>query len=108
MVTTRTYDAKDNLKSEIDPNGNITSYEYGNFNQVTKVTDSLNHETINVYDDYGNLTRMIRRDADGGPDRITRYSYDTQGNLKSTTDPSDRVTQFFYNGSGNLTRQRLP
>ena len=106
ITTTNGFDEDGNLTESFDFNGSVTSYEYDNGNRPEFITDPLGNETINDYDDSGNLERMTRRDVNGKTLSITDYVYDPNtGQLRTITDPLDRVTSMVYNADGNLKRQ---
>ena len=103
------YDARDNLLSQTDPEGNTTSFTYNARDQVETTTDprERNNTTTNVYDPgTGNLTKTI--DAAGTE---TDFTYDAQGNVKTRTVTVGGVvhlTSFDYDTSGNLTKETDP
>jgi large repetitive protein len=127
-VTNMTYDGRNRLLGESDPEGNTTYREYDNggcsscgASQSTpkKITDPLGNATQNsfdkvgritgVTDPLGNLTSMmydpagrvtLRNDANGNP---TSYAYDGLGRVSSQTDANGGVTSFSYDSRGNLT-----
>lgn len=60
------------------------------------------------YNGLGDVARRILRGQDSGvetDDRITRYEYDANGVLTSTTDPSRAVMQYDYDAEGGLVRR---
>jgi RHS repeat-associated protein len=120
------YDAKNNLLSQTDPEGNTTSFTYNSRNQVLKTKDALQNETENVYDAKGNLTKttdalgtetLFEYDASGNVTKqtvtvgavphTTEFQYDARGNVKKEIDPLGNETSFTYDGNGNrLTETR--
>jgi len=127
-VTNMTYDGRNRLTGESDPEGNTTFREYDNsgcstcgssqgtpkkiidplgnatqnsfdkLGRVTGVTDPLGNLTSIAYDPAGRVT--LRTDANGNP---TSYAYDGLGRVTSQTDASGGVTSFTYDQRGNLT-----
>lgn len=59
-----------------------------------------------AYDKQGNLTDLVIHDAQGKPQTINRYSYDSQGRKKTWTHTGFgkmSITEYTYDGSGNMT-----
>jgi RHS repeat-associated protein len=107
--------------TEIDPNGNRRVYRFGPGLLLVEIVDSLGQANRTPRAPGTNLIES-RTDALG---RITRYTYDSNGNVTSTTDPLGivqtsvydptfnqiltstdalgRVTSYSYDANGNLT-----
>jgi RHS repeat-associated protein len=103
-ITQYTYDSDNwsrrsqaNLLS-VESSGNdgsiTTSYVYENqYNQVTKIIDPKQNETIMTHDAYGNVKTVKL------PDIQDTYNYDyypSTNQLKSVTDPEGNVTEYIY------------
>jgi len=118
-VKYKNYDAALNLISETDQLGYATSYQYdsmGNvthvatdvksaaftyndFGQVLTANDTLGN-TKNTYDESGNL--LTSTTSDGA---VTKFVYNTRGQVEYVTDPRGYVTQYFYHGTtGDMTQ----
>jgi RHS repeat-associated protein len=107
--------------TEIDPNGNRRVYRFEPGRLLTETMDSLGQTTQAPRASSSNLIKS-RTDALG---RVTRYTYDGNGNVTSTTDPLGnvqtstydpifnqiltstdslgQVTSYSYDTNGNLT-----
>ncbi len=125
-ATLLSYDARDNLLSEMDPEGNTTTFTYNARNQVVTTTDPRLKTTKNVYDSRGNLIARVdaagtettftydgrgQRTSEsvlvGGENLVTTFEYDGSGNLVMKTDPEGKETVFTHDANGNpLTRNR--
>ena len=106
-ATRKNYDEWDNLTRVLYPDGTFVSYEYEHtFSRRTRETDENGIDTAYVYDDIGNMTRKI--EAVGTVDeRITEYTYDSDGNLLTTTrladaDTAAAETVMAYDALGNV------
>ena len=120
------YDARDNILSQTDAEGNTTSFTYNVRDQIETTTDPKSQTTTNVYDAQGNLTKIIdvagtetdfTNDAQGnvktqsvsvgGVAHTTSFDYDVSGNLTRETDAAGNETTFTYDANGNrLTETR--
>jgi len=106
--TTYTYDADGNIASERDSLGNTWIYTYiAGTNLLETETDPLGVITRYEYDAYGNQ-KKVTRDFGGPLENTTSYTYDSQGNLTSITDPLGNATVYEYDSVGNLTRETDP
>jgi len=92
------YDLNGEKEREIDPNGNITTYEYDAEGYLTCVTDPLLNSTLYHYDDENHLTKVT--DARG---KITTYDYDESGRRVKSIDPLGQTTETHYDPAGNVT-----
>ena len=72
-------------------------YNYNQYCEVVKQTDSLENATAYEYDAAGRLTKVT--DALG---IATKYSYDKQGNKLTMTDGRGKLTRYSYTAFGML------
>lgn len=93
-----TYDANGNVDTYEDGEYNETVYGYNTANQLTTVTDPLNNTTTYGYKATTGLLDTVTT-ARGDQ---TKYGYDPDGNLESVTTPSGNKTTFTYFPSGQL------
>ena len=136
-AVTRTYDARGNVLTVTDRGGGVTSYTYDTAGNPLTVTDALNNvstftynsqglpltetETDSAgvvlvgrsftYDLAGNLlTETIQQtDADGITlPRVTAYTYDAAGRVRTITHPDGRVVSRTYTDSGQLATETTP
>jgi RHS repeat-associated protein len=119
-----TYDTNGLTLSTADPMGRTNFTAYDGHGQVVSSTDPVGIVTTNIYDDAGNLTGTKRLDGQtvleassyvyqGGllaatlnanGDTTTMFSYDSLGNLASTTDANGFTRSFGYDVNGNQVR----
>jgi RHS repeat-associated protein len=93
-----TYDAANNVVSEIDQQGNTTAFEYDALNRLVKITDAANNVTELSYDNRNNVIAV--KDANNS---ITRYEYDKNDNLLKLIRPMGEITQYEYDAADNHT-----
>jgi YD repeat-containing protein len=80
----------------------VTRYEYTGTNQ-TKVTDPLGNITRYEYDEFNRRKKII--DAEGG---ITSFEYDENGNQTKVTDPVGNITKFKYDEANRVIEEIDP
>ncbi len=97
-TTAYTYDDADRLTSVSDPLDHTTGYEYDPVGNRTSVTDPNDHTTAYAYDPANHLAGVT--DA---ADETTCYEYDEVGNLVSRTDANDHTTTYAYDHANRLT-----
>ncbi len=133
-TSTSTYNADGETTSTTDPLGNTTQYQYDGDGDVTKtiyadgssVVDQYNqqgekvaeidekgNETQYEYNQNGNVTEVIEpavyNPATGATVTPTyQYTYDSYGDLTSSTDALGHLTQYGYNQFGNMVSETLP
>ncbi len=97
VLTKYTYDLHDNPTSVTDPNGNVTTYHYDDFDRVRTEISPVQGTTTYAYDPDGNL--ISTTDSNGV---TTTYTYDALNReLKETAvkGTSTTATSFSYDSS---------
>ena len=87
-----------------DGESRVTKYDYS-VPGKTKVTDPLGNQLQFSYDAQGQLTELTAA-AVNGVSQITRYSYDSLGNVSSMTDARGLKTVYAYDANGNRIFER--
>ncbi|MEG4312216.1 MULTISPECIES: putative Ig domain-containing protein [unclassified Microcoleus] len=109
-----TYNEAGQLETETDPSGSVTRYGYDQIGRVKSVKDeSTGVETIYHYDtlvgvdpDPGVADNLIGKLAgktvvlDANTRYTTSYTYDSNGRMKTTTDPRGHIWKYRYNSNG--------
>ena len=120
---TSAYYANGQLARQTDALGNITKYEYGYLNKVTKTYTPFNTKsdgsvnysvTENQYDKNGNVTlakqTVQKQDSDTVKYSVTENQYNAQGLLTQvtlsdgTSNGEKNITKYFYNNAGIQTK----
>lgn len=92
-----TYDLAGNMKSVIDPRGNVTEYGYDAAHRLIQVKDATGHTYVPFeYDKVNNQTSVI--DANG---HRTGYEFDGLNRPVKMTDPEGNVETYTYDRVGN-------
>lgn len=119
LVTEYRYDALGRKIAEKEisdsyPSGVTTTYGYDTQGRLSTVTGPVTtdavsgvqhqQQTVNEYDEDGNLTRVTAKDLLGqDAERATTYEYDEAGRLSVETDPEGNETRYGYDRFGNRT-----
>ncbi len=112
--TTETFDSDGNLLTSTDALNHETVYTYNAFDEPLTVTDPLGIETVNTYDANGNLTKRVVNGLNSS-DTTTTYtvcltscpSGYLAGDVESITDPNSHTTNYTYDTYGDLTSTSL-
>ena len=93
------------LRSIERPNGVdvATTYEYGAFHDLRKITDPLGNPTTFEHDQLGQQTK--RTDPDTG---VTTTAYDSYGHPVLQTRADTKTTAYGYDATGRPTSERAP
>ncbi|ESU31397.1 hypothetical protein G3A_16890, partial [Bacillus sp. 17376] len=110
-----------NRTNVTDAKGNLTKYDYNEFNLVSKFTNPLNQVTLFEYDRNGNQTKMVYPKGDSITSTFDvrnllsgtyvngvkkwGFGYDANGNLTSVTDASGSEKTFTYDKNRRLTQE---
>lgn len=100
LDTERTFNANNNLLTEKDPAGNVTTRTYDSQGNLLTQIDSGGHTQSHTYLASCNLPTS---DTDAGRNTTT-YTYDANCNLRFVADPVGAVTEFQYNSLGQPTK----
>src|SRR5260221_3481499 len=103
--TTYVYDSHGNTTSVTYPDNSSISYTYDSNNRLTKTLDSRfspTKETDYAYDSNGNLTQKTEASV------VTKYTYDTTGEMLTTTDPLNNQTTWTRDNLGDKLTQTDP
>jgi RHS repeat-associated protein len=90
------------LSSISDLNGDTNNLSYNGSGQLTSVSDAQGQLTFS----YGSNGDVSSVTDPGG--RVVSYSYDGSGNLTQVTDPASGTTSFSYDGSHRVTEMTDP
>ncbi len=128
-VESFTYDGTNRLATQTNAEGEVTRFEYdGSGNQTSIIVaqglpeerrirteydrdhrvlaevDGNGVRTEYRYDGMGNRIEVIQAVGIVGQERHSFYTYDSDGNLLSVTDPLGGITRFEYDATGNQTK----
>jgi RHS repeat-associated protein len=103
-VTKYKYDSEGNRTSILDPDEHETKWTYDSTHDVLTTTTPKGETTTIKRDSKGNQ-ETVERPAPGGLTQITRYKYNSLGELESVTDPLERTTKYEYDSHGDRTAE---
>ncbi len=95
-----------------DENGTVTQHAYdarGNLTQTVEALGLPEQRTTGYTVDAGGQRASMTRKGDAGtPDAVTRYEYDTSGNVTAATDPEGGITRHTWDIMGNALARTDP
>ena len=98
------YDGSGNLTSVTDPNEHNTKWEYNSTHDVISITTPKGETTTIKRDSHGNA-EAVERPAPEGKTQITKYTYDSHGDVESMTDPIGHISKYEYDTYGDRTAE---
>ena len=104
-TTELTYDSKGNMLSATDKIGVMMSYKYDSNGNVSEAKDANGNIILYTRDESGRCikTSTLRTTSSGTENIEAYYSYDSDGNIVSKTDPLGNATHYNYDVLGNLS-----
>ena len=105
--TTYGYDAAGDRTSETDALGNTTRHTFNEAHEPTSETSPNGEKTTFERDAHGN-TVEVSRPAPGGHTQLTKYTYDTSGDVMSMTDALGHTWTYTYDQYGDRASETDP
>lgn len=106
-TTAYAYDYGGNVTGVKDRKGNYTYIQYDDLGRTVKETDPMNHSVQYAYNGLGKITEKKNQ-----RNKSTYYEYDALGRLvrekAPAADGSLAVTRYLYDSAGNLIKKVLP
>ncbi|AMO95601.1 lysM domain protein [Collimonas fungivorans] len=112
-ITSYQYDGDGHLLHKTDANGSQSDFTYDKMGHLSsqmlpQFVDYLNRQvrstTLFEYDSLNHLTKETLKGATAAEDRITVYTYGTDGRMASKTDAVGTVTSYGYDVNGNTVQ----
>ena len=103
-VSTKHYDADQNLDWSQDADSNKTTFVYDQANQQTQIQRP---DATTLTTDY-NSDATVLDQKDGKNNALLTYAYDAQARVTSTSDALSNTTNYAYDGAGNRLSKQDP
>jgi len=103
VITRYEYDSFGNVIKQIDPNGTITNFEYGDEYKnayLTKVSKSVSNKTLVSTKSYYFNTGLLKSETDFNGN-TAQYEYDRIGRMLKKTNPDNTFIRYSYNDLSN-------
>ncbi|AFZ10675.1 RHS repeat-associated core domain protein (plasmid) [Oscillatoria nigro-viridis PCC 7112] len=127
-VTKYGYDTRGNILTITDATNNTTNFQYNAAGDVTHLEDASGNKADYIYDSNGNMQREVMTvlTPTALKEFITEWTYNNEGQIKSTTQDgrtvtyeysaghqsasieNNRRTEYRYNGQGKLVETIYP
>jgi RHS repeat-associated protein len=101
------YNAKGDLTSEKNADGDETKWEYNSTHDVTGITQPNGEKTTIERDSHGNALK-VSRPAPGETTQVTKYKYDSHGDVESMTDTLGHEWKYEYDAYGDRDAETDP
>ncbi len=101
-----TFDGNRDMRTSADGQNNVTEFKYDGYDRQIEVKDALANVAFYGYDNNGNLTSQISKDAGDAILAQTTSTYDGLNRLKTRSDkflPSDAVATHNYDKNSRIT-----
>jgi RHS repeat-associated protein len=104
-VTTYTYNSTDDLLTQTDPNKGVTTNTYidGGRHLLSTTTDKLSHVTTYTYD--GRNRRASVKDSQGA---ISKFTYTPDNDLATVSTAKKEITTYTYDVAGRKVSEKSP
>ena len=102
------YDAAGNRTSTTDPLGHKTTWTYNGHHDVTSTTTPAGIATTIAYDAHFEPTSVTRTLTETNTQQTTSYTYDSNEQLITVTDPLNRSWTYGYDSYGDRTSATSP
>ena len=127
LVTSYDYNSAGNLTKTTLPDGSYISRAYNDAHWVTTITNALSESQGITYDSAGDVTQTLWKNASGttkrqhtatfdalgrmltdvgGVSQTTSYTYDSDGNVQTITDPNGNISYRSVDALNRLTRTK--
>jgi RHS repeat-associated protein len=101
------YDSAGNRTSEKNADGNQHKWTFDSKHDVETETTPSGEKTTIERDSHGNATK-VSRPTSGEASQVTKYKYDSHGDVESMTNPLGREYKYEYDSYGDRTAETDP
>jgi YD repeat-containing protein len=101
LTTGFTYDSAGNLTKTTLPDNSFLAYGYDNAHRPTSITNALSEKAAITYDSAGDVTQTLWKNASGVTKRQHTATYDALGRIVTDVGGMSQSTAFTYDSDGN-------
>jgi RHS repeat-associated protein len=101
------YNANGDRTSETNADKDETKWEYDSTHDLTGITQPNGEKTTIERDSHGNALK-VSRPAPGETTQVTKYKYDSHGDVEVMTDPLGHEWKYEYDGYGDRSAETDP
>jgi RHS repeat-associated protein len=101
------YDSAGNRTKVIDADGNETKWAYNSTHDVISTTTPKGETTTIKRDGHGNA-ETVERPAPASKTQVTKFKYNSLGELEAITDPLERTWKYEYDTQGDRAAEVDP
>ncbi len=101
------YNSNGDRTSEINADKDETKWEYDSTHDVTGITQPNGEKTTIERDSHGNALK-VSRPAPGETTQVTKYKYNSHGELEAMTDPLGHEWKYEYDSYGDRSAEIDP
>jgi YD repeat-containing protein len=101
LTTSFTYDSAGNLTKKTLPDNSYLAYGYDNAHRVTSITNALSESQGITYDSAGDVTQTLWKNASSVTKRQHTATFDALGRIKTDVGGVSQSTAFTYDSNGN-------
>ena len=102
LTTSFTYDSAGNLTKTTLPDSSYLAYGYDNAHRVTSITNALSESQGITYDSAGDVTQTLWKNASGVTKRQHTATFDALGRMLTSVGGVSQTTSFSYDSNGNV------
>lgn len=102
LTTSFAYDSAGNLTQRTLPDNSTLTYGYDNAHRPTSITNALSESAAITYDSAGDVTQTLWKNASNVTKRQHTVTYDALGRKLTDVGGQSQTTSFTYDSNGNI------
>ncbi len=102
LTTSYTYDSAGELTKRTLPDSSYLSYGYDNAHRMTSITNALGETSAITYNSAGEATQTLWKNSSGVTKRSHTATYDALGRLLTSVGGQSQSTSYTYDSNSNI------